>query len=76
MIQGQYEFLDSPYGVQLQNLREEDVSSGTHGQENISESHGDNQKHLQLQRNERTQQRGKSKKNLRMTVKDITSQSY
>ena len=53
MIQGQYE-------VHLQFLREDDATSGTHGQENISEIHGDNQKLPQLQRNERTQQMGKN----------------
>ena len=53
MIQGQY-------GVHLQFLREDDATSGTHGQDNISEIHGDNQKHPQLHRNERTQQMGKN----------------
>ena len=54
VIQGQYEFCDSPYGVQLQNVRDDDVKSGTHGLENTSATHGDNKKHLQLQRNDPT----------------------
>ena len=53
MIQGQY-------GVHLQFLREDDATSGTHDQDNISESHGDSQKHPQLHQNERTQKMGKN----------------
>jgi len=48
------------YGEQLQNIREIDATSGTHGLGNITAIHDHNLKHQQPKLNEKTQQLGKN----------------
>jgi len=48
------------YGEQLQNIREIDATSGTHGLGNTTAIHDHNLKHQQPKLNEKTQQLGKN----------------